>query len=174
MTNRVPSHRGLLARALTPEGFAPFGDVVSAGLSEGAMANQGTAVRYDWTARLESTRGGAKPNLAVFRALPQPLPFTVGLLEHHPRSSQTFLPMRCTRYLVCVSPTMASGGPDPEQLMAFVAGPGQGVNYHRGVWHHPIVALDTPAEFAMLAWEDGGPEDCVVHPLAVPRLVHLD
>ncbi|HEX5748123.1 MAG TPA: ureidoglycolate lyase [Archangium sp.] len=22
------------------------------------------------------------------------------------------------------------------------------MNYHRGVWHHPIIALDAPAEFA--------------------------
>ncbi|RKH60310.1 ureidoglycolate lyase [Corallococcus llansteffanensis] len=165
--------RSLLARPLTPESFAPFGDVVSAGLKSGAAANQGTAVRFDWSAKLESDRAGAKPNLAVFRSVPQPLPFAVKLLEHHPRSSQAFLPMRCSRFLVCVAPTDASGGPDLDGLVAFVCGPGQGVNYHRGVWHHPIIALDTPAEFAMLAWEDGGAEDCVVRQFSTTVSVHL-
>lgn len=160
--------RTLVARPLTPEAFAPFGDVVSAGLKSGAAANQGTAVRFDWSARLENGRSGAKPNLAVFRSVPQALPFTVKLLEHHPQSSQAFLPMRCSRFLVCVAPTAPSGGPDLEGLVAFVCGPGQGVNYHRGVWHHPIIALDAPAEFAMLAWEDGGEEDCVVRPFSMP------
>ncbi|MCY1041494.1 ureidoglycolate lyase [Corallococcus sp. bb12-1] len=163
--------RSIVARPLTPEAFAPFGDVVSAGLKSGASANQGTAVRFDWSAKLESDRAGAKPNLAVFRSVPQPLPFQVKLLEHHPRSSQAFLPMRCSRFLVCVAPTSPSGGPDLDGLVAFVCGPGQGINYHRGVWHHPIIALDTPAEFAMLAWEDGSPEDCVVRQFSAPLSV---
>ncbi|MFY1827259.1 ureidoglycolate lyase [Myxococcus fulvus] len=154
--------RVLVARPLTPEGFAPYGDVVSAGLGPGALANQGTAVRFDWSARLENARESAKPNLAVFRSVARSLPFTVKLLEHHPYSSQVFLPLRCERYLVCVAPTAPSGGPDLERLEAFICGPGEGVNYHRGVWHHPIVALDAPAELAMLAWEDGSEGDCVV------------
>jgi ureidoglycolate lyase len=37
-----------------------------------------------------------------------------------------------------------------------------------GVWHHPILALDGPADFVMLAWEDGSALDCVEHPLAEP------
>jgi ureidoglycolate lyase len=168
MKDALAPLRSLVARPLTPEAFAPFGDVVSAGLKAGASANQGTAVRFDWSAKLESGRPGAKPNLAVFRSVPQPLPFTVKLLEHHPQSSQAFLPMRCSRFLVCVAPTAPEGGPDLDGLVAFVCGPGQGVNYHQGVWHHPIIALDTPAEFAMLAWEDGGKEDCVVRQFSTP------
>jgi ureidoglycolate lyase len=166
--------RVILARPLTPEAFAPYGDVVSAGLKSGSSANQGTAVRFDWSAKLESDRAGAKPNLAVFRSVPQTLPFTVKLLEHHPHSSQAFLPMHCARFLVCVAPAAASGGPEVERLAAFVCGPGQGVNYHRGVWHHPIIALDAPAEFAMLAWEDGTERDCVVVPLPEPLLIRVE
>ncbi|NVJ26732.1 MULTISPECIES: ureidoglycolate lyase [Myxococcus] len=165
--------RVIVARKLSPEGFAPFGDVVSAGLAPGASANQGTAVRFDWSARLENGRESAKPNLAVFRSVPQGLPFTVKLLEHHPHSSQAFLPMRCERYLVCVAPGLPEGGPDVEKLEAFVCGPGEGVNYHRGVWHHPIIALDSPAEFAMLAWEDGSAGDCVVRQFAEASRVRV-
>jgi ureidoglycolate lyase len=158
--------RALIAEPLTRAAFAPFGDVVSAGLGEGTSANQGTAVRFNWAAGLESTRGAARPNLAVFRSAPQPLPFTVKLLERHPCSTQAFLPLVCARFLVCVAPTAPDGGPDLAGLRAFVCSPGQGVNYHRGVWHHPIVALDTPAEFAMLAWEDGTASDCEERPLS--------
>ena len=31
----------------------------------------------------------------------------------------------------------------------------------RRVWHHPIVALDGPAEFLMLMWEQGDARDCL-------------
>lgn len=161
------------ARPLTVEGFAPWGDVVSAGLRAGSAANQGTAVRFDRCARLSSTRPGAAPNLAVFRSAPQPLPLTVRLLERHPCSTQAFLPMRCARFLVIVAPTRPDGAPDAARLEAFVCGPAQGINYHPGVWHHPIVALDAPADFAMLAWEDGGAEDCVEHPLDEPLIVDV-
>lgn len=159
MTRRVQ------AVPLSVEGFAPFGDVVSAGLRAGASANYGTAVRFDRCAKLATTRPGATPNLAVFRAAPQALPLTVKLLERHPCSSQAFLPLTCARFLVIVAPTRPDGAPDLDLLRAFVGGPGQGINYHAGVWHHPIVALDAPAELVMLAWEDGTAQDCVEHPL---------
>ena len=57
------------------------------------------------------------------------------------------------------------------QLRAFRCGPGVGINYRRDVWHHPILALDGPADFAMLAWEDGSPQDCVEWPLAERLLI---
>ena len=160
--------RTVTATPLTLEAFAPFGAVVSAGLKAGASANQGTAVRFDRCAELVSTRPAATPNLAVFRSTKKTLPFEVRLLERHPCSTQTFLPMVCRRFLVVVAPTAADGSPDLAGLRAFVCGPGQGVTYGAGVWHHPIIALDEDADFAMLAWEDGGPLDCVEHPLSSP------
>lgn len=162
----------LLSEPLTPEAFAPFGDVLWAGRGEGASANQGTAVRYNWAAALESRRAHAKPNLAIFRSDPQTLPFTVKLLERHPSSTQVFLPLVCSRYLVVVAPTLASGAPDVSALRAFLCGPGQGINYACGTWHHPMIALDAPAELAMLAWEDGTQGDCEVRPLPEPWVVN--
>jgi ureidoglycolate lyase len=64
-----------------------------------------------------------------------------------------------SRWLVCVALDGPGGVPEPGSLRAFIAGPGIGVNFRRGLWHHPILALDQPARFAMLAWEDGGPGD---------------
>lgn len=154
-----------MAQPLSVEAFAPFGFVVSAGLRAGSSANQGTAIRFDHCADLVSTRPAATPNLAVFRSTKKTLPFEVKLLERHPCSTQTFLPMVCERFLVVVAKTAADGTPDLDTVTAFVCGPGQGVTYGVGVWHHPIIALDGDADFAMLAWEDGTPLDCVEHPL---------
>jgi ureidoglycolate lyase len=116
-------------------------------------------------------RPTASPNLAVFLSKAKSLPFEVRLLERHPHSTQAFLPMVCARFLVCVAPTLPDGSPEVAKLRAFVCGPGQGINYARGVWHHPIIALDADAEFAMLAWEDGTARDCVECPLAAPVLI---
>ena len=160
------AHRSLIAAPLTAEAFAPFGRVVSAGLEPGSPANQGTAVRFDLCAELTSTRPHAKPNLAVFRSMAKSLPHDIVLLERHPCSTQVFIPMVVSRYLVCVAPTLPDGAPDLGGMKAFVCQPGQGVAYAPGTWHHPMVALDTPGEFTMLAWEDGTALDCEVRELA--------
>lgn len=165
------SSSSLTAQPLTLAAFAPFGAVVSAGLQAGSSANQGTAVRFDRCASLVSTRDDAAPNLAVFRSTKKALPFAVRLLERHPCSTQTFIPMVCRRFLVVVAPTAPDGGPDVSGLRAFVCGPGQGISYGVGVWHHPIIALDDDADFVMLAWEDGTSLDCIEHPLAVSILI---
>ncbi len=154
--------RSIIAQPLRAEAFAPYGQVIEVGAGgSGASANQGTARRFDWAAQLEHSRPQARPNLAVFASSAKALPFELRLLERHPESTQAFVPMRCERFLVCVAGTLSDGKPDLGSLCAFVCGPGQGINYRRNVWHHPIIAIDGDAKFAMLAWEDGSPADCV-------------
>lgn len=157
--------------ALTREAFTPFGEVVTAALGAGRDTNLGTALRFDWSAALESTRALARPNLAVFRSAPQALPFRVTLLERHVHSTQVFAALRAARWLLIVAPDAPGGGPDAGRLRAFVAGPGDAINFRRGLWHHPVIVLDQPAELLMLAWEDGGAGDCDERPLASPVLV---
>ena len=79
-----PSPPAIAAQPISLEVFAPFGDLIAAGLGAGASANQGTAIRFDRAARLASSRPGATPNLAVFRSIAKELPFEVKLLERHP------------------------------------------------------------------------------------------
>jgi ureidoglycolate lyase len=164
----------LQAQPLTREAFAPFGDVIGLELSGGTHANQGTATRFDRIAQLTSSRPEARPNLAVFRSVAKTLPFEVRLLERHPCSTQLFVPLTCRRFLVVVCPEDARGEPDLAHPRAFVCGPGQGINYRAGVWHHPIIALEEPAELLMLAWEDGTARDCEERPLSTPFLVTSD
>jgi ureidoglycolate lyase len=170
----MSTHELLRAQPLTREAFAPFGDVIGLELAGGASANQGTATRYDRVAQLASSRPEARPNLAVFRSVAKALPFEVRLLERHPCSTQMFVPLACQRFLVVVCPDDARGEPDLARLRAFVCGPGQGVNYRAGLWHHPIIALDGPADFLMLAWEDGSALDCEERPLSTPLRVTSD
>ena len=155
--------RTIRIEPLTAEAFRPFGQVLQAG-EQGAAANQGTARRVDRAAELVTTRPCA-PNLAMVRALPQQLPLPMRLLERHPCSSQAFIPLSCVRYLVIVAPSASSSEPDWSRVRAFVAGPGVGINYAAGTWHHPFTALDGPADLAMLVWEDGTPKDCEERPM---------
>lgn len=163
--------RTLRTEPLTAQAFAPFGQVLQTPQSGDRNMNQGTAVRLDRCAALVSTRSDCPPNLAMVRSLPQAMPLKMRLLERHPCSSQAFIPLQCSRYLVIVAPTAADGRPDWAGLRAFVATAGQGINYAAGTWHHPFTALDTPADLAMLAWEDGSSRDCEEVPLPEPITV---
>ncbi len=159
----------IVALPLTAEAFKPFGELVDAPDAGGKSANGGTARRHDHIGTLATHRPHAKANLCTVRCAPVAFPLEMKLLEQHPHSSQTFVPMVVSRYLVAVAPTGPDGLPDQTGLMAFIATAGQGINYHAGTWHHPLVVLDAPAQFAMLVWEDGSKEDCVVHALE-PRV----
>ncbi|HEY8078722.1 MAG TPA: ureidoglycolate lyase [Labilithrix sp.] len=162
--------RKIEAPPLTREAFMPFGDVVIAERADIApvFVNFGTAARRNDAGALESTRPGAKPNLATFVCKPWTrFPVLAESMEKHPCSSQLFVPMKVERYLVVVAP--AGDVPDVGALRAFVATPGQGVIYGAGIWHMPLIVFGAAnAEFVMLVWEDGTREDCIVGKLAEP------
>ena len=154
----------LLARPLRAEDYARYGDVLEAHPrgAAGKPANEGTARRFDRVAAFRNLRpGAAEPNLAVFRCAPcWTWPMPIALLEKHPASTQVFVPLNAQRYLVVVA--LGGDAPDLGTLAAFVAQGTQAVSYHPGVWHHPMIALDTEIDFVCLVCEDGSETDCTV------------
>lgn len=164
--------RQLEIRPLSARLFAGFGQVVEAGGPDGRLVNDGRALRYDGLAPLDAQAGSTAPVVALYRVEAVELPFAVGLFERHPLSSQLFVPMTVGRYLVVVAPPDDRGRPDPGRALAFAGMRGQGVNYARGVWHSPMVALDAPGDLAMVMGQAFGPaEDCETHALPEPILV---
>lgn len=163
----------LRAAPLSARAYAPYGRVVAAGTGPAKGANMGTARRFDRLAALENLRPGATPNLCVFRCSPfRRRLFEVRLLEKHPFSTQAFLPMSApARFLVVVA--LGGARPDLSTLAAFVAREGRGVTYRPGVWHHPMVALKRPIDFACIVHEDGTDGDCVVARLDAALAVRL-
>ncbi len=134
---------------LTTESFRPFGDVIEAGsTARHHTINAGYAERFHDLARIDTGEGQGRPLLNIFRALPRELPLKLELVERHQLGSQAFMPLTPQRFLVVV----AAAGPAPrvDQLRCFMAAPGQGVNYARGTWHHPLLALDAGGDFLVI------------------------
>lgn len=153
------------AEAITPEAYAPFGEVITARAScSTRTANLGTATRFLEVGALRSTRADARPHLSVYRCTAWSRPWSFELLERHEHSTQVFLPQGASRYLVLVAPGGAS--PDLSRARAFLVEGTVGISYHPGTWHHPMIAL-TDTDFTCLVWEDGSHGDCEEHPLAV-------
>jgi ureidoglycolate lyase len=132
---------------LTEESFKPFGNVIEA-LGEYQSINQATTKRFHDLATIDVVDNAGRPLFNIFRTMPRPRPIAVKLLERHPLSSQAFFPLDNKPYLVLVAP--AGDDVDINTIRTFIANGRQGVNYHRGTWHHPLLALDTETDFVVV------------------------
>jgi ureidoglycolate lyase len=155
--------RTIVAEPLTAEAFKPFGAVVEGPPAPGRVYVSDT---------LANGRAHAPVCLSVATVDPRKeLPLEVKVLERHEHSSQTFIPLSVSRYLVLATLDAPGGGPDVARLRAFVAHAGQGVTYAMGTWHHPVTVLDAPASFAVLMWRDGTAGDEEFVPVKTPVTV---
>ncbi|KAL2058193.1 hypothetical protein ABVK25_001811 [Lepraria finkii] len=206
MTTPIPPGSiSINATLLTPEAFPPFGTVITSPLPPStatlpstpplgsAPANQGTALKYTnispltSTYRLAPSGAPAHPTMSMFTCFPRQLRpskdgqfFDVRILERHPYTTQTFVPLSTSsttkaKSLIIVAPTLDSpsppatssgtpyfpqakqgGPPDLENVKAFVAEPGMGVTYGVGTWHAPMVVIgDGRVDFVVTQWVSG-------------------
>src|SRR4029077_6610487 len=137
----------ITAVPLTRDAFSAFGDVVETEGAEHFETNAGYAERFHGLAQIDCSAEGGRPLLSIFRVKPFPLPLRVELMERHPISSQAFVPMGKTAFLIVVAEQ--SKKPDPADLCAFVTNGRQGVNYWRGTWHHPLIGFSV-ADFLVI------------------------
>ena len=130
---------------LTPEAFAPFGDVLEAEGPPDRLINQGLCARFHDRARLDF--GGGRAGISVFRAEARTLPYRLEMVERHPLGSQAFVPMSLDPFLVIVAEGQE---PVPGRIRAFLAAPGQGVNLLRNCWHGVCTPLHSPGLFTVV------------------------
>ena len=152
--------RTLQVEPLRQIAFEAFGDVIELPRYGGRSINDGTATRYDRIATLELTANSGRPVLDIFHVKPVSLPLECQMLERHPISSQAFVPIGECRFLVVVAPAKGDS-PDAYASRAFITNGRQGINYHPGVWHHPILALGKETDFVMMGRAEDG-YDCDV------------
>lgn len=151
-------------------------------------ANQNTALKYLAVSPLTNlydqspSQTPAQNTMSLFACFPrvlipdgESLIFKIRVLERHPFTTQTFIPMGLaaadpsTKYLVIVAPTLDPttafpnrGPPDLVNLRAFMAHGGQAVTYAAGTWHAPMVVVGRrKVDFVVVQFCNGVPaEDC--------------
>ncbi|WP_109466770.1 ureidoglycolate lyase [Albibacillus kandeliae] len=137
--------RTISIQPITAEAFAPFGDLLRAEGEPDRIINQGLCGRHHDLALIDVSDG--RTGISLFDAVPRSLPYALDMMERHPLGSQAFLPMSLQPFLVIVAP---DAGGRPGTPVAFLTGPGQGVNYHRGTWHGVLTPLHAPGLFAVV------------------------
>ncbi|KAL8802039.1 MAG: hypothetical protein Q9223_006760 [Gallowayella weberi] len=188
---------------LTQASFAPFGTVIECPLSPSdktfpippptsdnvVPANQNTALKYIDVTYMKNRYGSApsdvpaKAVMNMFSCFSQPirvrkhdLGVDVKILERHPYTTQTFIPLGATRdskskYLVVVAPTLppssngpftVMGPPDVDNMKFFWAHGGQAVTYGAATWHMPMAVVgEERMDFVVVQYANGvAEEDC--------------
>ncbi len=145
----------VVPQQLTAENFAVYGDVISVSESAEHFAiNDGHTMRYHDLANVDVAEQQGKTLLNIFRSTPLIFPLPIEMMERHPLGSQAFIPMSNQPYVVVVAP---SGELDTRKIEVFLASSKQGVNYHKGTWHHFCLALNEVSDFLVV--DRGGKGD---------------
>ncbi|KAL0578745.1 Allantoicase [Marasmius crinis-equi] len=187
---RLEKARILPVLPLTPEAFAPFGQVIQAYGDHAAApkglkitpANGGTADKFHKLTLLEQSYpadSGATTGLSVYRCQPLSDVASDGTaelkeLERHAFTNQAFIPMgkgsaeglkdTAEKYLVVVTKNGEDDKPDLKSLRAFVATTAQGIVYSAGIWHQPMTVLEKPLDLTCVETQigNGSKADCEI------------
>ena len=186
----------------------PSPKICSSDLPQNAvLANQGSALKYIDVTHMKDLYGTAQSNVQskavmnMFVCAPRQLLrihdqnqnlalmnegyFPVEILERHPFTTQTFIPLGLsssksdTSYLVIVAPSLppssadeplpvpaqsssnsdplpGRGLPDLRRLKAFIADGSQAVTYGAGTWHAPMIVIGAKAiDFVVVQFANG-------------------
>lgn len=135
---------------LTPAAFAPFGDVIQTTTAKNQAMNEARFDRFDDLALIDvDTKNDGHVAISIAESkTPVTLPYQFNLVERHPLGSQAFIPLGNFSFTVVVAP--AGNEIDVEDLVAFTTNGAQGINYHRGTWHMPLISTAAGEKFLIV------------------------
>ncbi len=152
MTNKP--RQILTPEPLTAAAFAPYGTVIETRERDFFMINNGSTQRFHRLAEVMLGKPDDRGIISIFRAQSLDMPLQVKLLERHPFGSQAFIPLKQNPFLIIVAEP--GDTPDPATIKAFITDGSQGVNYHTGVWHHPVLSCVPEDDFLVVDREGEG------------------
>jgi ureidoglycolate lyase len=134
---------------ITAERFAPYGDVIHASTAAKTAMNDARFERFHDLANIDVDSAGGRTAISIARCkTATKFPYRIDMVERHPHGSQAFIPLAPFSFVIVVAP--AGEAVDAADLRAFVTNGTQGVNYHKGVWHMPLIAMEAGQEFLIV------------------------
>lgn len=144
----------IVAKPLTRENFAEFGEVIDTNCDSHYPINAGKCERYHALARAEAAGPDGHVIINIFKGTPYPFPLKLSMVERHPFGSQAFIPLSPRPYLVVVCHDIGDGPGEPH---AFITAPGQGVNYPSNLWHGVLTPIGESQDFVVVDRGGTGP-----------------
>lgn len=158
--------QAIIIQPLTKDSFAAFGDVIETDQRDSFPINQGLTQRFHALSltQLEGENGAV--GLSIFHNLQATsLPFNIHMLERHPLGSQSFIPLAQQKFIIVVALPLNETAPNEAKISAFLSNGQQGITYHQGVWHHPLITLEADSDFLVVD-RIGSEPNCDIHHLS--------
>ena len=130
----------LIIKEVNKENFSKFGQIISTKDIKSESINSDTTKSFYDIVNIEILGNDHQCRVNIFKAKKRQFPIHIGMLENHPFSSQTFIPLQKTTFIVVVAPI--SKIPDINLIEAFIISPEEGINFKSKVWHFPLIAIE--------------------------------
>lgn len=152
---------------LTQDRFTAFGDVIESSHAHAKAMNDARFERFNDLCGVDMANGRVAVSIAVSRTATA-LPYLIDTVERHPHGSQAFVPLSPCKMIVVVAPP--SEGVEAADLRAFVTNGLQGINYHRGTWHMPLIAFESGQRYLIID-RAAGVSNCDEHTFDTPLML---
>ncbi len=152
---------------LTRERFMLYGEIIEDSLAHGNVMNDARFDRFDDLCDVDIVNGQVSVSIARARTA-SVMPYRIDMVERHPLGSQAFMPLSPCKMIIVVGPPSESVA--PEDLRAFETNGKQGINYRRGTWHMPLIALEPGQRFLVIDRAGEG-ANCDQHVLDEPVML---
>ena len=126
-------------KLINKENFSVYGDLIATKDKSSKSINNNTTQSFFDLANIEILGEDSNARLNIFYAQKRIFPLNIDILEMHPLSSQVFLPMSNTDFLVLVAPIDLK--PDLNKIECFKVSNGDGINFKSRVWHFPLISI---------------------------------
>ena len=127
-------------KEINKENFSKFGQLISTKDIKSENINTDTTKSFFDIVNIEILGNDIQCRVNIFKAKKRQFPLEIDMLENHPFSSQAFIPLKKTTFIVIVAPI--SKIPDLNSIEAFKIPFEEGVNFLPKVWHFPLIATE--------------------------------
>ena len=130
----------LTIKNINKENFFQYGQLISTKDVNSENINSDTTKSFYDLVDIEILGDNNQCRINIFKAKKRQFPLEINMLENHPFSSQSFIPLQNTSFIVVVAPI--SNTPDLKLLEAFQVPAEEGINFKPKVWHFPLIAIE--------------------------------
>ena len=130
----------LTIKNINKENFFQYGQLISTKDVNSENINSDTTKSFYDLVDIEILGDNNQCRINIFKAKKRQFPLEINMLENHPFSSQSFIPLQNTSFIVVVAPI--SKTPNLELLEAFKVPSEEGINFKPKVWHFPLIAVE--------------------------------
>ena len=130
----------LQIKKISKDNFSKYGQLVSTKDIESQNINEETTKSFYDLVNIEIYGDDKKCRVNIFKSIKRNFPLEINMLENHPLSSQAFIPLQKTNFIVVVAPI--SSEPDINLIETFLVSSEEGINFKPQVWHFPLIASE--------------------------------